>query len=69
MTETAGPVTGQDVSVLRGVGPAKKEALSKLGIETVGDAVRCWPRAYQNRGDTKTLAEIAARCRAGETGP
>ena len=69
MTETAGSVCERDVSVLKGVGPAKREALGKLGIETVGDAVRFWPRAYQNRGDTKTLSEIAARCRAGETGP
>ena len=35
MTETAGSVCGRDVSVLKGVGPAKREALGKLGIETV----------------------------------
>ena len=69
MTEVTGPVLERSVSVLKGVGPAKQEALAKMGIETVGDVVRCWPRAYQNRGDTKTLAQIAERCRAGETGP
>ena len=63
------PVLEQSVTVLRGVGKAKKEGLSKMGIETVGDVVRCWPRAYQNRGDTRPLSEIAARCRDGENGP
>ncbi|MBR4184235.1 MAG: ATP-dependent DNA helicase RecG [Clostridia bacterium] len=59
----------QSVGVLAGVGPAKKEALAKLGVECVGDLVRLWPRAYQNRGDTKSLLEIADRLRNGETGP
>ncbi len=69
MADEKGPVLERPVSVLKGVGPAKREALAKMGIETVGDAVRCWPRAYQNRGDTKTLSEIAALCADGETGP
>ena len=69
MAEETTGILEQPVTVLKGVGPAKKEALAKIGIETVGDAVRCWPRAYQNRGDTKNLAEIAALCRNGETGP
>ncbi len=63
------PKLEQSVGILRGVGPAKKEALKKLGVERVGDLVRLWPRAYQNRGDTKTLLEIADRLRNGESGP
>ena len=62
------PKLEQSVGILRGVGPAKKEALKKLGVERVGDLVRLWPRAYQNRGDTKTLLEIADRLRNGESG-
>ena len=66
MAEAQGSVLEQPVSTLKGVGPAKREALAKLGMETVGDVIRCWPRAYQNRGDTKTLAAIAERFLNGE---
>lgn len=58
-----------DVSTLRGVGQARREALSKMGIETIGDLLRCYPRAYQNRGDTHTLAEIKEKMTNGEVGP
>ncbi|MBR5367218.1 MAG: ATP-dependent DNA helicase RecG [Clostridia bacterium] len=63
------PKLEQPVGVLKGVGPAKETALAKLGVERIGDLVRLWPRAYQNRGDTKTLLEVADRLRNGETGP
>ncbi len=46
------------VGELTGVGPARREALEKAGIRTLGDLVGCYPRAYQNRGDIRTLAEI-----------
>ena len=58
-----------DVSVLRGVGGARKEAFARMGIETLGDLIHCYPRAYQNRGDTHTLAEIRERLLEGEMGP
>ncbi len=32
-----------------GVGPAKAKALAKLGLETVGDLLTYWPRAYEDR--------------------
>lgn len=44
------------VSELKGVGDARKKALSRLGIETVGDLVRHLPRAYQDRGDVTTVS-------------
>lgn len=69
MAEEKTEIMEQPVTVLRGVGPAKQAALAKMGIETVGDAVRLWPRAYQNRGDVRSLEQIAARCREGENGP
>lgn len=49
------------VSVLKGVGEVRRKALSRLGIECVDDLIRHYPRAYQNRGDTKNLSEVTAR--------
>ncbi|MBR6917350.1 MAG: ATP-dependent DNA helicase RecG [Clostridia bacterium] len=46
------------VAELKGVGEVRRKALLRLGIETVGDLLRHYPRAYQNRGDTKNLDEI-----------
>ncbi len=59
----------RDVSCLKGVGDARKKALSKMGIETVGDLLSCYPRGYQNRGDTLTLREIREKLIDGERGP
>ena len=50
------------VTAIAGIGPKKKEMFQKVGVETVGDLLRRFPRAYQNRGDIRTLAE------AGMTG-
>ncbi len=46
------------VSLIKGVGEVRRKALLKLGIENVGDLIRHYPRAYQNRGDTKNIKEI-----------
>lgn len=59
----------KDVSTLRGVGEARKKALSKLGVETVGDLLALYPRGYQNRGNTLTLREIKEKLIDGERGP
>jgi len=48
---------GSKITVLAGIGPKKGEMFEKLGIHTVGDLLRRFPRAYQNRGDIRTLAE------------
>ena len=45
------------ITALAGIGPKKGEAFQKLGIFTVGDLLRRIPRAYQNRGNIRTLAE------------
>ncbi len=47
------------VTSLPGVGQKRAEQLIKLGIETVGDLLYHFPRAYQNRGNLLTLAEAA----------
>ena len=40
---------------LNGVGKARAEKLEKLGITTLRDLIYYFPRAYENRGDVKTL--------------
>ena len=45
------------VSALSGVGKARAEKLSKLGINTLGDLIYYFPRAYENRGDVRPLAK------------
>ena len=59
----------KSVSVLRGVGETRRAALEKMGIVTLGDLLRHYPRAYQNRGDTRSLSEIRELVRDGEEGP
>ena len=52
------------VKNLKGVGKARAERLAKLGIETVKDLVYTFPRAYERRGNVKTVseAEINSSC-------
>ncbi len=40
-----------------GVGPAKFKALNKLGLETVGDLLTYWPRAYEDRSRIYSIVE------------
>ena len=40
---------------LNGIGKARAEKLEKLGIVTLRDLIYYFPRAYENRGDVKTL--------------
>ncbi len=47
------------ISAVAGVGPQKAKYLGALGIRSVHDLLRHFPRAYQNRGDAKTLCEAA----------
>lgn len=43
------------VTAVKGVGKARASCLSALGIESVGDLVTFYPRAYEYRGNVKTL--------------
>ena len=45
------------VKNLKGVGEARSRQLAKLGINTVGDLVYFFPRAYEARGNVKPLAQ------------
>lgn len=44
------------VSLLPNCGAKRAEALGKLGIFTVGELIRHFPRGYQNRGDVRLLS-------------
>ena len=45
------------VTVLSGVGKTRAAAYARLGIFTLGDLIRHYPRAYENRGDIRMLSE------------
>ena len=53
------------VTALTGVGSARANTYAKMGIHTLGDLILHYPRAYENRGDIKTLFEasmIGGKC-------
>ena len=43
---------------LNGVGKVRAAQLQKLGINTVGDLIYFFPRAYEKRGDVRPLSEF-----------
>ena len=45
------------VTYLNGVGKARAEKLSRLGIHTLKDLLYHFPRAYENRGDVRQLGQ------------
>ena len=45
------------VKLLPGVGPARVQALERLGITTFGQLIRHFPRGYQFRGNVKKLSD------------
>ncbi len=47
------------VSELSGVGKARAERLSKLGIKTLGDLIYFFPRAYEKRGDLTSVSNAS----------
>lgn len=56
-TETRRVGYDSPVTVLDGVGKTRAAYYQKLGIVTLGDLVRHYPRAYENRGDVCLLAD------------
>ncbi len=52
------------ITALAGIGEKRAQLFATLGVFSVGDLLRLYPRAYQNRGDIKTLCEAAM---SGET--
>ncbi len=54
------------LTALSGVGEKRAEALAKAGLVTMGDLVTYYPRAYQHRGDVRSLETIRAITKEGE---
>ena len=46
-----------EIGTLHGIGVKRAEAFKRLGVYTVGDLLRHFPRAYQNRGNVRLLTE------------
>ena len=49
--------TSTQIKYLKGVGEKRAAKLSKLGIFTVGDLIYFFPRAYDDRSKTVSIAE------------
>jgi ATP-dependent DNA helicase RecG len=50
----------QSPQYLKGVGPARYEQLRRLGLETVGDLLWHFPRAYEDLTDVRPIASLSA---------
>lgn len=59
----------RSITNLRNIGDSRRRAFERVGVRSINDMAKYYPRAYQNRGNTKTLAEIKELLREGETGP
>ncbi|MEG1584455.1 MAG: DEAD/DEAH box helicase, partial [Anaerovorax sp.] len=46
------------ITTLKGVGPKKSHALRHLGIETIEDLLRFYPREYEDRRNVKTIHQL-----------
>lgn len=46
------------VRFVRGIGPKKAELLHKIGIDTLADAVQCYPRGYEDRTAVVPIFEL-----------
>ncbi|MBQ7086711.1 MAG: ATP-dependent DNA helicase RecG, partial [Clostridia bacterium] len=48
----------QPVSILKGVGKVRQTALHNIGIDTIGDLLNYYPRAYEDRTKFYTLEDF-----------
>jgi ATP-dependent DNA helicase RecG len=55
---------GAPVSVLKGIGGVREAALAKLGVRTLGDLLRCYPRDYEDRRDKRRICDLSSGARA-----
>lgn len=56
--ETEFMITRQSpVTVLSGVGKVRAASYAKLGVFTLGDLIAHYPRAYENRGEIREIAD------------
>lgn len=48
----------QPIQFIKGVGPSRAQALKRLGIETIGDALALLPRRYEDRTHLKPIHRL-----------
>ena len=48
----------QSISSLSGIGEKRRALYARLGIESIGDLLRHFPRAYQNRSLIRPLDQL-----------
>ncbi len=48
----------ENIQYIKGVGPKKAEKMSKLGIETIGDALYYFPRQFEDRSHEKKIFQL-----------
>ena len=53
------------ITVLRGIGPQKAKVLERLEIRTLGDLLRFYPRAYDDRSALRRIADLVPGETAG----
>ncbi|MBR3423656.1 MAG: ATP-dependent DNA helicase RecG, partial [Clostridia bacterium] len=66
--ESYSDILSKPTTAVKGVGPARAAAFARVGVATVGDLLRFYPRAYQNREHVRTLAEIRDNIAMSEDG-
>lgn len=47
-----------DIRYLKGIGEKRAELFNKLGVFSVGDLVRYYPRAYEDRSDIRHICDV-----------
>ncbi|MDR1573924.1 MAG: ATP-dependent DNA helicase RecG [Clostridiales Family XIII bacterium] len=52
------------VSAMKGVGGVRGAALARLGLHSLGDLLRHWPRGYEDRRDRRTIAALTPETNA-----
>ena len=52
-------ILGMNSQYIRGVGPARQKLLSRLGIETVDDLIRHYPRGYYDRSGIVSIGSVS----------
>jgi ATP-dependent DNA helicase RecG len=52
-------VLTQPIQFIKGVGPARAQALRRLGIETIADALALLPRRYEDRTNLQPIRSLA----------
>ncbi len=52
------PALTDSIQFIKGVGPNRAQALKRLGVETIGDALALLPRRYEDRTNLKPISHL-----------